>query len=548
MSIPGGAARGVAVNNNKRLAVFFQRRPMEVRMEMWWAPTVMGLVFLTLGFYAHMVFARAKAGAAERNAQTILEQARREVATIQREAKLQAKDEVIKAREAFERDIAARRQEMVVAEERISQREANLDRKLALLDKKEAGLDQKHEDIERQKDALRQKEAELESVIAEQRAKLQAVSGLTQEEARKILMTQVEDELRAETGALIRHMQEEARENAEREARRIITLAIERYAADQVNEITTSSVTLPNDEMKGRIIGREGRNIRALEAATGVNILIDDTPEVVVISGFDPLRREVARVSLERLMADGRIHPARIEEVVAKVKEELDDTIREAGEHAIYEVGIQKVAPELVRTLGRLKYRHSFAQNVLTHSIEMAQLMGMMASELGLDPAIARRIGLFHDIGKALDHQVEGGHAIIGADLLKKHGEPAGVYNAVGAHHGEVVAESVYAALATAADAMTAARPGARSETTEFYLKRLEKLEAIANSYRGVAKSYAMQAGRELRVLVEPTKIDDNEAMQMARNISKQIEAEMEYPGQIRVTVVREPRCIEYAR
>lgn len=371
---------------------------------------------------------------------------------------------------------------------------------------------------------------------------------MSQEEARKILMQQLETELKTEAGTLIRRCHEEARQTAEREARDIIITAIERYATDQINEVTTSTVALPNEDMKGRIIGREGRNIRALEAATGVNILIDDTPEVVVISGFDPLRREVARLSLEQLMTDGRIHPARIEEVVAKVKEEVDDTIRKAGEEALYGLGIQKVSPELVRTLGRLKFRHSFSQNVLQHSIEMANLMGLMAGELDLDQSIAKRVGIFHDIGKALDHQIEGGHAVIGADLLKRHGEAAVVYNAVAAHHAEVQAESPYAHLATAADAITAARPGARSETTEIYLKRLEKLEEIANSYRGVAKSYAMQAGREIRVMVEPSKIDDHEAIQMARNISKQVEQEVQYPGQIKVLVIRETRSIEYAR
>ena len=300
--------------------------------------------------------------------------------------------------------------------------------------------------------------------------------------------------------------------------------------------------------MKGRIIGREGRNIRALEAATGVSFLIDDTPEVVVISGFDPMRREVARLTLERLMLDGRIHPARIEEVVTKVQEDLGETIMAAGEAAIYELGLQGVAPELVRTLGRLKYRHSFAQNVLQHSVEMAHLMALMATEIGLDPLIAKRVGLFHDIGKALDHQVEGRHAVIGADLLRRYGEPPVVVNAVAAHHREVETDSLYSTLASAADAISASRPGARSETTTLYLKRLEKLEAIANSFRGVEKCFAMQAGREIRVIVEPAKIDDNEAIQMARNISKQIEQELEFPGQIKVTVIRETRCVEYAR
>jgi ribonuclease Y len=417
-----------------------------------------------------------------------------------------------------------------------------------MLDKKEQALKDKIAGLEREKDVLKGKEKDLEVVIAEKRAKLQEVAHLSQDEARRQLLLSLEADLRNETAALIRRMREEAKEKSEAQAREIIVHAIERYAADQVSSMTTSSVALPNEEMKGRIIGREGRNIRALEAATGVNILIDETPEVVVVSSFDPLRREIARVAIERLMADGRIQPGRIEEVVAEVKQEIEDEIRKAGEAAIYELGLQGVSPELMRTLGRLKYRHSFAQNVLRHSVEMAHVMGMMASELGLDPVIAKRVGLFHDIGKALDHQVEGSHAIIGADLLRRCGETPVVYNAVAAHHGEVEPESLYPLLASAADAMSASRPGARSETTEIYIKRLEKLEEIAKSFRGVEKCYAMQAGREIRVLVEPAKIDDNEALQLARNISKQIEQDLQYPGQVKVTVIRETRYVEYAR
>jgi ribonuclease Y len=377
---------------------------------------------------------------------------------------------------------------------------------------------------------------------------LQQVASMTEEQARRTLKAEVEADLVHDASSMIRRIQEDARANAEKQARDIIATAIERYAADQVSEVTTCTVSLPNEEMKGRIIGREGRNIRSLEAATGINILIDDTPEVAVISGFDPLRREVARVALENLINDGRIHPARIEEVVRKVQTEIDETIRESGEDALYELKLRGLAPDITRTLGRLKYRHSYGQNVLAHSIEMAHVMGMMASELGLDPAIARRIGLLHDIGKALDHTIEGSHAIIGADLIRKHGESATVVNAVAAHHNDVEPESVYAVLTKAADAITAARPGARSETTALYLQRLEKLEAIANSFRGVNKSYAIQAGREIRVLVEPTQISDGDAVQLARNVCKRVENELEYPGQIKVTVVRETRCVEYAR
>ena len=514
----------------------------------WWFPTVFTLVGIAAGYFVHAILTKLKTASAVKEAHLTLAGAKRDAEVIRKDAELKARDEVLRARESFENEIKSRRQEIVVLEERVSARETNLDRKVGMLDKKEMALDDKIADLEKQQGALKARDQELEGLFKQARERLQQVASMSQDEARKILMHQVEDELKHETGALIRRSQDEAKETSEKDARRIVTIAIERYAADTVGEITTSTVNLPNDEMKGRIIGREGRNIRALEAATGVNILIDDTPEVVVISGFDPMRREVARLALERLMSDGRIHPSRIEEIVAKVQEELQETIMAAGEAAIYELGLQGVDPELVRTLGRLKYRHSFAQNVLQHSIDMAYLMAMMANELGLDPMIAKRVGLFHDIGKALDHSIEGSHAVIGGDLLRKHGEVAVVYNAVAAHHGEVEAESLYSILASSADAISASRPGARSETTEIYLKRLEKLEAIANSFRGVEKSYAMQAGREIRVIVEPGKIDDNEAMQMARNISKQIEQELEYPGQIKVTVVRETRCVEYAR
>lgn len=514
----------------------------------WWLPTVFTVVGIICGYYVRAILARLSAASAEKKGRLTLEDASREADVILQDAKLQARDKVIRAREAFEKDTQARRQELAALEERLSQRETNLERKVSMLDKKEESVEGKLEQIDQQREALKQREGELNGLLDEERNKLQEVASMSEGDAKRILMERMEEELRGETGNLIRHMQDEAKEKAEEEAREIISMAIERYAADQVNEITTSTVNLPNDEMKGRIIGREGRNIRALEAATGVNILIDDTPEVVVISAFDPLRREIAKLSLERLMADGRIHPARIEEVVSKVQEEVGEAIMAAGEKAIYELGLQGVAPDLVRTLGRLKYRHSFAQNVLTHSVEMAHLMGMMASELGLDVDIARRVGLFHDIGKAVDHEVEGSHAIIGADLLRRHGEPAAVFNAVAAHHKEVEGGNLYSVLASAADAMSASRPGARSETTTIYLKRLDKLEGIANAFRGVEKSYAMQAGREIRVIVEPTRIDDNEAMQMCRNIAKEIEQQLQYPGQIKVTVVRETRCIEYAR
>jgi ribonuclease Y len=395
---------------------------------------------------------------------------------------------------------------------------------------------------------LEQSKAELDKAIAEEHSRLQRVAGMTREEARTMLLGRIEKEVHGEAGGLIRRIQEQAKENAEREARRIVTIAVERFSASHASEMMTSSVALPSDDMKGRVIGRDGRNIRSLESATGVNILIDDTPEAVVLSGFDPIRREIARQSLEQLLSDGRIHPARIEEVVAKVEENMDETIRAAGQEAAYMADVQEVEPELLRTLGRLKFRTSYSQNVLQHSIEVSHLMGAMASELGLDAALARRIGLFHDIGKALDHEVEGGHAVIGADLLKRTGEPQTIVNSVAAHHEEVEGESLYALLASAADAISSSRLGARSATTGIYVKRLEKLENIANGFEGVRKSYAIQAGREVRVVVDPEQMDDNASMVLARNISKKIESDLKYPGQIRVIVIRETRSVEYAR
>ncbi len=507
-----------------------------------------GLCGIAIGYGTHSVKTRLKTVYALRNAKQVMEDAQRESAALLREAKLQAKDELIKMREKFEQSSQQRRAELAAYEERVIQREGTLDRKLELLDKKESNVDEKLARIDEKKQDLERQAEELEQALEQQKVRLHEIAELPPEAARELLMAKLEEDLSNETGGLIRRRHDEAEKTAEEDARRIITMAIERYAADQVNDITTSTVTLPNDEMKGRIIGKEGRNIRSLEAETGVNLLIDDTPEVVVISGFDPVRREIARLSLEQLISDGRINPARIEEVVAKVKAELDEITQKAGEDAVYELSLRSVAPEIVRTLGRLKFRNSYSQNVLQHSIEVGHLMGNMASELGLDVQLARRIGLFHDIGKALDHEIEGGHATIGADVLRRHGEASIICNAVAAHHHDVQAESIYVPLVIAADAMTASRPGARSETTDLYVQRLDKLESIASSFRGVAKAFAIQAGREIRVLVEPSKIDDNEAMQMARNISRQVEQELQYPGQIKVTVVRETRCIEYAR
>ncbi len=500
------------------------------------------------GYYISKTQAAAKNRSAEKDSLTQAEELKRQAEAVLKGAEIQAKAEVIKAREEFDRMMTSRRTEAAAVEERLAQRELNLDRKVAMMDKKHQLVDQKLAEIEtREREIVSQRE-ELAKTLESESAKLQVVAGMTRDEARQTLLARVNDEIRGETGMLIRRLQEEAKETAEREARKIVAYAVQRYAAGHISEHMTSSVALANDEMKGRIIGREGRNIRALEAATGVDVLVDDTPEAIVLSAYDPFRREIARQTIERLLADGRIHPARIEEVVAKVREEMDEVIRSAGEEAVYAAGLQGLPPELVRTLGKLKFRTSFTQNVLMHSVEVAHLMGVMAAELGADVALAKRVGLFHDIGKAMDSDIEGSHAVIGADFLRRHGENAVLLNAVAAHHKDVEPESVYAVLAAAADAISAARPGARSETSAIYVKRLEQLETVASSFPGVEKTYAIQAGREVRVLVEPEKVDDAGAMHLARNISKKIEQDLQYPGQIRVTVIREKRFVEYAR
>lgn len=518
-------------------------------MNMEWAIGLAALVAgIAGGYFIRHWMGRQSAQSSENMAQQTLDAARREAEAIKAQAHLAVKDEVIKARDEFDKSMAGRRQEMSALEERVAQRELNLERKVSMIEKKEHSVDEKLAQVERQSTDLQAQKLELDKVMAEEKDKLQKIAAMTQEEARKTILQRVEKEVHAETGVLIRRIHDEAKQNAEREARKITAAAIQRYAASHASELMTSTVSLAGDEMKGRIIGRDGRNIRALEAATGVNILIDDTPEAVVISGFDPIRREIAKLSLEQLIADGRIHPARIEEVVNKVKEGMEETTRQAGERAAFEGGVQGIPPDLLRLIGRLKFRTSYSQNTLQHSLEVAHLMGVMAGEMQLDTALARRIGLFHDIGKSVDHEVEGGHALIGADLLKKQGEAQVVVNAVAAHHEEVHAESVYAILASAADAISSSRLGARSETTEIYIQRIEKLEAIANGFAGVKKSYAVHAGREVRVLVEPEKIDDNAAVVLARDISKKIESDLQYPGQIRVTVIRETRCVEYAK
>lgn len=509
---------------------------------------VAALAGLCLGYVVRLMMGRYKLNAAEHQASSIVGSAKEDADGIRKQAEVEVKSEVIKAKEEFEASTKQKREELSSLEERISQRETNLDRKVAMIDKKEHALDEKTKAVEERSQLLDVEKKQVEELIVKEQEKLQRVAGMTLDEARQTLLERIENEVHSEMGALIRRLQENAKDRAERDARKIVSMAIERFAASHASEMMISSVALPSDDMKGRIIGRDGRNIRSLEAATGVSILIDDTPEAVVLSSFDPIKREIARLALEQLLADGRIHPARIEEVVAKVQENMEEIIREAGEEAMFQADVQDADPELVRKIGRLKYRTSYTQNVLQHSIEVAHLMGLMAGEMGLDVTIAKRVGLFHDIGKALDHEVEGGHAVIGADLLKRSGEPQTVVNAVASHHEEVEQESVYAVLCSAADTISSSRLGARSATTGIYVKRLEKLESIAGDFEGVKKTYAIQAGREVRVVVDPGQLDDNASMVLARNISKKVEEDLKYPGQIRVTVIRETRCVEYAR
>jgi ribonuclease Y len=514
----------------------------------WWLAWFTTLAAAALGWFWHwhVEHIARKNGAV--SAEKILRDAHHEAAVLHREAETKAREILHEARKAFEQEVNARQKRLEVLEDQYHARISQLETKSNSLDTKEERLLQKLEDLRVETEHLQARSREFEELMTEQRVRLQEIAGLTQSQARDQMLKNIEDEVRAESDTLFRHLQAEARSKAKTEAQKIITYAIERYAADTVQEVTTCQVQLPSEEMKGRIIGKEGRNIRSIESETGVNVMIDDTPQVIVLSGYDPMRREIARLSLERLIHDGRIHPASIEETVAKVRQETEDAVRKAGEDAIYQLGLGKMHPDVVYTLGRLKFRQSYAQNVLSHSIEMAYLMSAMAAELGLDIQIAKRIGLLHDIGKALTHEVEGSHALIGAELIAKHGEAPLVVNAVAAHHREVEAESVYAHLAMAADAITAARPGARNENTHQYLKRLGDLEDIANSFEGVSRSYAIQAGRELRVLVEPGVIDDEQALRLARDISARIESQVNFPGQVKVTVIRETRSVEYAR
>jgi len=501
-----------------------------------------------LGWFISRKVGEAKLGKADELARKIVKDAEKEAEIKKKEATLEAKDEWYKAKLNFEKETQTKKLEIQRLEKILSDREANLDRKVDILNRKERDIQNKEKILFARDKALRSKDEELKRLIADQNKQLEKIAQMTAEEAKKLLMGNLESQARQEAAQLIKEIKEQAEQTAEKEAKNIIISAIQRCAADHTVESTVSVVNLPNEEMKGRIIGREGRNIRSFETATGIDVIVDDTPEAVILSGYDPIRREVARMALEKLTLDGRIHPARIEEVVAKCEKEMEVIIRETGEQTCFDVGIHGIHPELVKLLGKLQFRTSYGQNVLQHSKEVAYLSGLMAAELGLDANLAKRAGLLHDIGKAVDRETEGTHTQIGYSVAQKYGENPMVLNAIAAHHEDVLHESAYSVLVQAADAISGARPGARRETLEGYIKRLEKLEELADSFKGVAKAYAIQAGREIRVIVEHEHIDDKGAEGLAGEIAKKIEAELEYPGQIKVTVIRETRAVEYAK
>lgn len=502
---------------------------------------VSGAIFIPVGIIIRKKIAESKIQSAESEAKKIVELANKEAENKKKEEIFKAKEEIINARNELDKEMKERRGEIQSQEKRLIQKEENLD-------KRSENLEQRERDIEHKKKEIERKRADLDEMFNQEVVELEKISGLSREAAKQQLLAELDQQITAEKAALIKDLEEKSKEEAEKNAREIIGYAIQKCAADHTSETTVSIVSLPNDDMKGRIIGREGRNIKALETLTGIDLIIDDTPEAVILSGFDPLRREVARIALEKLIDDGRIHPTKIEEMVEKAKEELAATIKAEGERAVLETGVIGIHPDLVKLIGKLKYRTSYGQNVLNHSIEVSNLARIMAEELGLDATLARRAGLLHDIGKALDHDMEGTHVEIGVDILKKYKENAQVINAVEAHHGDVEPQTLEAVLVQAADAISASRPGARRETLEAYIKRLEKLEEIADSFEGVDKSFAIQAGREVRIMVKPDKISDSQMTILGRDIAGKIENEMDYPGQIKVNIIRETRTTEYAK
>jgi ribonuclease Y len=506
------------------------------------------LVALIAGFTLAWFVQKKKIGEYEKIGKKILEDAKKEADVMTREASIQAKDIVLQARNELEQETKARRLEMQNSERRLSQKESNIDKKIDTLDKKEEDLAKKEKEVSARQSQFDTKIRDYELLISQAKTRLEKISDMTAEEAKKMLIQAMEDEAKYEAMKIIKKIEEEAREKADKKAKEIIAFAIQRYAGDYVGEDTVSVVALPNEEMKGRIIGREGRNIRALEAATGVDIIIDDTPEAVILSCFNPIRREVARTAIERLIGDGRIHPARIEEIVSKVAEEMEEKIKDAGEQAVFDLGVHNVHPEMVKLLGRLKFRSSYAQNIYQHSLEVAFICGAIAAELHVNVKEAKRAGLLHDIGKAVDHEVEGSHATIGADLAKKHGEADLIVHAILAHHEDVPVTGLLDVIVQAADALSGARPGARREMLETYIKRLDELESIANAFQGVEKSYAIQAGREIRIVVNSEKTSDENIIILSKDIAKKIETDLSYPGQIKVVVIRETRSVEYAK
>ncbi len=512
---------------------------------------VAGLLILAAFFTGGILFRRfasQKVARAEEFAKKIVTEAEKEAEIKKKEAILEAKDEWFKAKSNFEREISNRRAEQAKGEKKLEEREQSVERKADLVNKKDRDLINKEKVILARDKALETREQELEKIISDQNRQLERISGMSSEEAKRQLMDNLVNQARAEAAATLKQIKEEAEATADREAKNIVISAIQRTAADHAVESTVSVVHIPSDDMKGRIIGREGRNIRSFETLTGVDVIVDDTPEAVILSGFDPVRREVAKMALEKLISDGRIHPARIEEVVTKAEKEMEVIIREAGEQACFDVGVHGIHSEILKLLGKLKFRTSYGQNVLEHSKEVAWLCGLMASQLGLDGTMAKRAGLLHDVGKAIDRETEGTHTQIGATVAAKFNEPPTVVNAIASHHQDIVQETPYSVLVQAADAISGARPGARRESLENYIKRLEKLEEVADSFKGVAKAYAIQAGREIRIMVENDQVDDTGAVALASDIAKKIQQELEYPGQIKVTVIRETRAIDYAK